>query len=93
MRSSLLLWAAASILAIPSFAQVADPATGDLSSASGTGSSDLVDDVTIKGTAAEVETTEDSGPASTKFNGITVPPMKEIEGGDAFTETIKEGYW
>ncbi len=29
---------------------------------------------------------------STNFNGIEVPPMKEIE-GDKFAETIKDGYW
>ena len=28
----------------------------------------------------------------TTFNGMKVPPMKEIE-GDKFAETIKEGYW
>lgn len=38
-------------------------------------------------------------PANTKeaveytvFNGIEVPPMKDIKGED-FAETIKEGYW
>jgi protein disulfide-isomerase len=29
---------------------------------------------------------------STTFNGIEVPPIKEIE-GDKFAETIKDGYW
>lgn len=28
----------------------------------------------------------------TTFNGIKVPPMKEIE-GEEFAETIKDGYW
>jgi protein disulfide-isomerase len=28
----------------------------------------------------------------TVFNGIEVPPMKELD-GDGFEESIKEGYW
>jgi protein disulfide-isomerase len=36
--------------------------------------------------------TSDGEAEYTTFNGIKVPPMKDI-GGDNFAETIKEGYW
>lgn len=32
------------------------------------------------------------GPATTKFNGIEVPPMKEIT-ARSFKEDTKDGYW
>ena len=35
---------------------------------------------------------EDAEPGPTKFNGIEVPPLKEISGED-FDEEVKEGYW
>ena len=34
----------------------------------------------------------DTADGSTTFNGITVPPLKEIK-GDAFDDEIKDGYW
>jgi protein disulfide-isomerase len=42
--------------------------------------------------AVEGEPSSDGEGESTTFNGIKVPPMKDI-GGDKFAETIKEGYW
>ncbi|KAL4797153.1 thioredoxin-like protein [Aspergillus venezuelensis] len=33
-----------------------------------------------------------SGPASTLFNGVEVPPMKELT-PDNFEESVKDGYW
>ena len=41
---------------------------------------------------AETPATGGDAVEDTIFNGITVPPLKEIE-GDKFAETIKEGYW
>ena len=45
------------------------------------------------------EAVEGDTPADTKeaveytvFNGIKVPPMKDIK-GEEFADTIKEGYW
>lgn len=35
---------------------------------------------------------EDTGPKPTKFNGIEVPPLKELN-GPTYTEDIKQGYW
>lgn len=34
----------------------------------------------------------DTGPKSTKFNGIEVPPMRELS-GETINEDIKQGYW
>ncbi|OQV07477.1 hypothetical protein CLAIMM_11904 [Cladophialophora immunda] len=44
--------------------------------------------------AVQGETPADGGEGAdyTIFNGIKVPPMKEIQ-GDEFAETIKDGYW
>ncbi|OAL32595.1 protein disulfide-isomerase domain [Fonsecaea nubica] len=44
--------------------------------------------------AVQGETPADGGEGSdyTIFNGIKVPPMKEIQGAE-FAETIKDGYW
>jgi protein disulfide-isomerase len=35
---------------------------------------------------------EDTGPKPTKFNGIEVPPLKELS-GTTINEDIKQGYW
>lgn len=34
----------------------------------------------------------DDPPKATVFNGVTVPPMKELP-GTGFEESIKDGYW
>ena len=44
------------------------------------------------GAAAGATNSEDVSDASTVFNGITVPPMRELK-GNAFDEDIKDGYW
>ena len=41
-------------------------------------------------TQAQVETPSLDG--STTFNGIPVPPLKELD-GDKFNDQAKEGYW
>ena len=41
---------------------------------------------------AESANSADPSDGSTTFNGITVPPLKEIK-GDAFDDEIKDGYW
>ncbi|ETI22653.1 protein disulfide-isomerase domain [Cladophialophora carrionii CBS 160.54] len=49
---------------------------------------------TLSDDAINGETPAEGGEAVdyTVFNGIKVPPMKEIQ-GDEFAETIKDGYW
>ena len=41
---------------------------------------------------AQSSTTNDPSDGSTTFNGITVPPLKEIR-GQTFDEEIKDDYW
>ena len=41
---------------------------------------------------ADPDGNKDSDPPSTTFNGMEVPPMKELT-QDNFEETIKDGYW
>lgn len=82
----------ASILAVPGFA--APPAEQE-------GSAISVEEA-LGATAPEMagtkvgSTSELSDSSSmddyTTFNGIKVPPLKEIE-GDKFVETTKDGYW
>lgn len=38
------------------------------------------------------ESQVDSGPKFTTFNGIEVPPMKELN-GEQFQQEVKDGYW
>ena len=92
MKSTILLAMLASILAVPGFA--APPAEQ-------AGSAISVEEA-LGATAPEMagtqvgSTSELSDSSSlddyTTFNGIQVPPLKEIE-GDSFAETIKDGYW
>ncbi|KAI9812842.1 MAG: hypothetical protein M1832_006463 [Thelocarpon impressellum] len=42
--------------------------------------------------AAPVAGEEDAVPISTVFNGVEVPPMKELS-GEEFDQEIKDGYW
>ena len=44
------------------------------------------------GAAAGATNSEALSDAPTTFNGIEVPPMKELDGGK-FDEDIKDGYW
>ena len=44
------------------------------------------------GAAAGATNSEDLSDASTTFNGISVPPMRELK-GDSFNEETKDGYW
>lgn len=44
------------------------------------------------GAAAGATNSEAVSDAPTTFNGIKVPPMKEIKGDD-FDEDTKDGYW
>ena len=38
------------------------------------------------------DTAGKEGPTSTTFNGVEVPPMKELT-PENFEETVKDGYW
>lgn len=44
------------------------------------------------GTATGATNSDAPSPSSTVFNGLEVPPMKELDGKDFDTET-KDGYW
>ena len=44
------------------------------------------------GAAAGATNSEAVTDKSTTFNGVQVPPMKELN-GDAFDQEIKDGYW
>lgn len=78
MRPALLAWALAAISSI----SVAAPPGAQKAG------------VVLSDDAISGESPTDGGEGSdyTVFNGVKVPPMKEIE-GDKFTETIKDGYW
>jgi hypothetical protein len=76
MKPALLAWAIAALSAVPSLAA---PPGKD-----GRTSKDAVE--------GETPASGGEGAEYTLFNGIKVPPMKDIE-GDKFAETIKEGYW
>jgi hypothetical protein len=86
MRSlrSLTLWA--SVIASLSVCSIASPQeqydNGELIPGDGDHGNSPV--------AAEAKEGQATG--YTIFNGIEVPPMKDIE-GDTFNETIKDGYW
>ena len=45
-----------------------------------------------KAGSAESASSADTPDGSTTFNGITVPPLKEVK-GDAFDDEIEDGYW
>ena len=79
MKPALLAWAIAALCTVPSYA--APPGKGK-------------SDTTLSQDAVQGETPAggDEAVKYTTFNGIKVPPMKEIE-GDKFAETIKDGYW
>ncbi|EXJ90274.1 protein disulfide-isomerase [Capronia coronata CBS 617.96] len=78
MRPALLAWALAATFSI-SLAAPPVPAKGG---------------VVLSDDALSGESPADGGEGSdyTVFNGVEVPPMKEIQ-GDKFADTIKEGYW
>jgi hypothetical protein len=81
MKPVLLVWALAALSTVPALG--APPGKGK-------GKGDAV----ISQDAIEGETPVSGGDRVeyTTFNGIKVPPMKDIE-GDKFADTIKEGYW
>ncbi|KAF7177392.1 hypothetical protein CNMCM7691_005597 [Aspergillus felis] len=81
MRSSLLAWSLLSLLSIPTFAIP----SGDIAIGL-----DLANNRLVK-RVEPVEKTE-SGPASTTFNGVEVPPLKELT-PESFEELSKNGYW
>ena len=86
MKSTLLLWTFASVLAVPGFA--APQEEGSALSVEEAIGKPAVDKSTSALSAAD-DTSDDS---STVFNGIKVPPMLDIE-GDKWDETVKEGWW
>lgn len=81
MRSSLLAWSLLSLLSIPTFAIPSGDIANDFS---------LANNRLVK-RAEPVEKAE-SGPASTTFNGIEVPPLKDLT-PENFEELTKNGYW
>jgi protein disulfide-isomerase len=81
MKSSLLAWSLLSLLSIPTFAIP----SGDIANGL-----NLANDRLVKRTEP-VEKIE-SGPASTTFNGVEVPPLKELT-PESFEELTKSGYW
>ena len=60
----------------------------------------LADDQTTKPDSVSIQTASPDAPASgdvvvppsTTFNGVEVPPMKDIN-GEGFDKEIKDGYW
>lgn len=78
MRPALLVWALAA-LATTSFAAPTDAEKAG---------------AVLAADAVQGETPASGGEAVeyTTFNGVQVPPMKDIP-GDEFAETIKQGYW
>lgn len=81
MRSSLLAWSFLSLLSIPTFAIPSGGIANDLN---------LANNRLVK-RAEPVEKTE-SEPVSTTFNGVEVPPLKELT-PENFEELTKNGYW
>ena len=56
---------------------------------------DVLGKMPIEGGASApplVQEENSDGGESTTFNGITVPPLKELD-GDKFDDQAKEGYW
>jgi protein disulfide-isomerase len=79
MRASLLAYSLLSLLSIPTFALPSDEALEPRNGRLMKRADDPVDKV-------------DSATLSTTFNGIEVPPMKELT-PENFEETVKDGYW
>jgi hypothetical protein len=85
MKSSLLLWSLTTLLAIPSFAaprQAPEKPADKLS----------IPTAPAEKPAPVEEMKVDDGADYTTFNGMKVPPMKEIN-GEEFDAVVKEGYW
>ena len=49
-------------------------------------------DAPARDVAAASPAEADDTPKSTTFNGVDVPPLRDIS-GDKFDEEVKEGYW
>ncbi|KAE8151272.1 thioredoxin-like protein [Aspergillus avenaceus] len=78
MRISLLAWSLLSLASIPTFAL----------------SDDIHEQRTNRLVKRADDATEEVDPATlpTTFNGVEVPPLKELT-PDNFDETVKDGYW
>lgn len=79
MRPSFLVWSLLSVLAVPSLAASPEDKTRLFK---------RDDTAASKGKPG----TSDSESFSTVFNGIEVPPMKELT-PDNFESVTKDGYW
>jgi hypothetical protein len=75
---SVLLWA--SLIASLSVSTATPPFEQD-------NSREISPEDADQGTSSEA-----AGPGYTTFDGIKVPPMKDID-GEKFSETVQNGYW
>lgn len=99
MRSALLLWAIAS-LALPVLSAPPDSKGAADTNENGNPAQAVEGPTVPKAPSPETapeaatqsEGEEDEAPKPTKFTGITVPVMKEIE-GEKFDDVVKDGYW
>jgi len=78
MRPALLAWALSALTLVSARSKEFEPAKAELLA------EEAVQGETPANTKEAVE--------YTVFNGIKVPPMKEIK-GEEFADTIKDGYW
>lgn len=76
MKPSVLVWSLLSLLTVPTLAVPSEDSVS--------GSHRLVKREDVPAPDAE--------PQYTTFNGIKVPPQKQLS-PDNFKETIKDGYW
>ena len=91
MKFTILLWSVASLLAVPALAAPQVEQAGSAISVEEALGKAEPEPAGTKVTTTN-ENTEDAEDDYTTFNGMKVPPLKEIE-GDQFDETVKEGYW
>lgn len=87
MKPSLLVWSLLSLLAVPTLAAPSESSIDAVSQASPR----LVKREDVAAPAPK-DNQDDSDSPGTIFNGVKVPPMKELT-PENFDETIKEGYW
>lgn len=80
MKPSLLAWSLLSLFSASSFAT--SPADSHRNHESRDGHHLM----------KRADTAGKEGPTSTTFNGVEVPPMKELT-PENFEETVKDGYW
>ena len=79
MKPALLAWALAALSAV-----VAEPAPPSVRKGENV--------IAAESVQGETPVAGGEGSEYTVFNGIRVPPMKDVE-GEQFAETIKDGYW